>query len=372
MPPVEPPPPKGPPPPPRKSKISPTSLAWIVFTLLLAGLGLLAFQGPNEEQADLAEDYVVFDAQGHRGARGLAPENTLPGFAKALEIGVHTLELDVVMAGDGTPVVSHDPVLNPELTRGPEGEWLTGEALPVREMTLEELKRYDVGRVKPDSDAARRFPEQQGRDGVAIPTLEEVIALAEERSGGEARYNIETKISPERPELTPPPADFADALIAVLREAEVTGRATVQSFDWRTLQRVQAAAPEIATAYLTVEEDWMDTIRRDEPGVSPWLAGYELEKAEGLVPVLVDHAGGDIWSPYYRDLREVDLHDAHKLGLRVVVWTVNDPRDMASLIELGVDGIITDYPDRLKAVLADYGLPAPASYPNGDESSLGE
>ncbi|MEX2409323.1 MAG: glycerophosphodiester phosphodiesterase family protein, partial [Rhodovibrionaceae bacterium] len=156
---------------------------------------------------------------------------------------------------------------------------------------------------------------------------------------------------------------FADALIAVLEEAGVTERATVQSFDWRTLQRVQAAAPELATAYLTVEQDWMDTVRRGEAGLSPWLAGYDLKQAEGLLPVLVKRAGGDVWSPYFRDLREVDLRDAHRVGLRVVVWTVNDPADMASLIELGVDGIITDYPDRLKAVLADYGLPEPPSYP---------
>ena len=202
-----------------------------------------------------------------------------------------------------------------------------------------------------------------------MPTLAEVIGLAEQQSGGTARYNVETKISPERPDLTPSPNDFADALIAALREAGVAERATVQSFDWRTLQRVQVAAPEIETAYLTVEQDWMDTIRRDAAAISPWLAGYDLSKAEGLVPVLVDRAGGDVWSPFYRDLREVDLRDAHKLGLRVVVWTVNDPDDMASLIEMGVDGIITDYPDRLKAVLGEFGLPDPPAFPRKDAAS---
>jgi glycerophosphoryl diester phosphodiesterase len=363
----EPPPHRGPPPPQRRSKISPSSLGWIVLTLLLAGLGILAFQEPNQQQLDLAEDYVIFDAQGHRGARGLVPENTLPGFAEALRIGVHTLELDVVVTADGVPVVLHDPVLNPEQTRGPDGGWLTGSPLPVGELTLEQLKRYDVGRAKPGSRTAERFPEQQGRDGVTIPTLAEVIALAEAQSGGEARYNIETKISPEHPGLTPAPEAFAEAVIAVLREAGVIERATVQSFDWRTLQRVQVAEPELTTAYLTAERDWLDNIRRDEAGGSPWLAGHDIEDAEGLVPVLVDRAGGDIWSPYYRDLREVDLRDAHKLGLRVIVWTVNDPDDMASLIELGVDGIITDYPDRLKAVLGDYGLPDPPAYPRGSD-----
>ena len=363
MPPREPPPRRGPPPPPRKTRISSSSLGWIVLTLLLAGLGILAFQGPNERQTDFAADYIVFDAQGHRGARGLAPENTLPGFAEALAIGVHTLELDVVMTADGVPVVLHDPVLNPDLTRGPDGAWIGATPLPVGELTLEELRRYDVGRAKPGSRAAGRFPEQQGQDGVAVPSLAEVIALAEAQSGGEARYNVETKLSPEHPELTPPPAAFADAVIAVLRDAGVAERSTLQSFDWRTLQRAQVAAPEIDTAYLTAEQDWLDNIRRGEAGGSPWLAGHDIEDAEGLVPVLVNRAGGDIWSPYYRDLREVDLRDAHKLGLRVVVWTVNDPGDMASLIELGVDGIITDYPDRLKSVLAEFGLPDPPAYP---------
>ena len=359
----EPPPRRGPPPPDRKRKLSASTLGWIVLTLLLGGLGLLAFQGPTEEQIDFAEDYIVFDAQGHRGARGLAPENTLPAFAEALAIGVHTLELDTVMTADGVVVVMHDPILNPDHTRTPSGEWLPGEGIAVRELTLEQLQEYDVGRLKPGSRAAGRFPEQQGRDGVSVPTLAEVIALAEAQSGGAARYNVETKISPDRPDLTPPPAEFADALVAVLRKQGVAERATVQSFDWRTLQRVQVAAPEIETAYLTVEQDWMDTIRRDETELSPWLAGYDLSKAEGLVPVLVDSAGGDVWSPFFRDLREVDLRDAHKLGLRVVVWTVNDPDDMASLIEMGVDGIITDYPDRLKAVLGDYGLPDPPAFP---------
>lgn len=358
----EPPPHRGPPP-PRRRRISGGSIAWIVMTLLLAGLALLAFQGPNEQQAKLAEDYVIFDVQGHRGARGLAPENSLPGFAKALEIGVHTLELDTVMTADGVVVVLHDPVLDPERTRGPGGAWLDGEERAVLRMTRAELRDFDIGRLKPGSRAAERFPEQQGQDGVVIPALAEVIAQAEAQSGGEVRYNIETKISPEHPELSPDPVSFADALIAVLREAGVMERATVQSFDWRTLQRVQVAAPEIATAYLTVEERWMDTVQRDVAGLSPWMAGYDLEDSEGLLPVLVRQAGGDVWSPYYRDLREVDLRDAHRVGLRVVVWTVNDPDDMASLIELGVDGIITDYPDRLKAVLGDFGLPDPPAYP---------
>ena len=364
------PPPHRGPPIPRRGGLSASSVAWIVLTLLLAGLGLLAFQGPSKQQLDFAKDYVIFDVQGHRGARGLAPENSLPGFAKALEIGVHTLELDVVMAGDGSLMVLHDPLLHPERTRGPGG-WLSGPELPVLEMTREELSRYDVGRLKPGSRDAERFPEQQGMDGVAIPTLQEVIALAEARSGGEIRYNIETKISPAAPELAPPPAVFADALVEALREAGVMERATVQSFDWRSLQRVQVAAPEIATAYLTVEQDWMDTVQRGQADISPWLAGHDLGEAEGLLPVLIKRAGGAIWSPYFRDLREVDLQDAHRLGLRVVVWTVNDPADMASLIELGVDGIITDYPDRLNAVLADYGLPKPPSFPRRDGNAEG-
>lgn len=319
-----------------------------------------------------ASGYVsALDLQGHRGARGLYPENSLAAFEAAIQIGMTTLELDVGLTRDGVLVVHHDRRLNAERARGPEGDWIDPVAAPptIAELTYEELEAYDIGRARPGSTTERRYPDQKAVDGQRIPALKDVIALAEASSDAAIRYNIETKISPESPEETAPPAPFADALVSLLRESGVAARSLVQSFDWRTLQRVQASAPEIATSYLTAERDWLDNLARGRPGVSSWSAGFDPDDYGGSVPRTVHAAGGRVWSPYFRDLGPGDLDAAHELGLRVVVWTVNDRKDMADLIEAGIDGIISDYPDRLRAVAEESGFsfdPTSRDYrPNG-------
>ncbi len=302
---------------------------------------------------------AAFDAQGHRGARGLAPENTLPAFAKALEIGVTTLELDVGISKDGHLVVSHNPRLHPAIVRTGDGRWLAGERLALRQLTLAEIKRYDVGRIDPASRLASRFPDQQPVDGTAMPTLSEVIALTRAAGNTTVRFNVETKLNPAEPDLTVGPQHFADILVAALRDGGIADRATVQSFDWRTLARVQVAAPEIPTVYLTAQQRWLDNIQKGRPGPSPWTAGHDIDAIGGSVPRLVEAAGGAIWSPYHRELDKAALDEAHGLGLQVVVWTVNRPDDMRRLIGIGVDGIITDYPDRLREVMAELDMPLP-------------
>ena len=306
-----------------------------------------------------------FDLQGHRGARGLFPENSLPGFEGALALGVTTLEMDLGMTRDGVLVVHHDRRLDPERTRGPDGAWLEERGPLLVELEFAALQVYDLGRLRPGSKVATRFPGQAGLDGVAVPSLAQALDRAETLSRGAIRYNIETKISPLAPEETASPEAFAAALVAVLRSAGVTDRTMVQSFDWRTLVHVQTMAPELATAYLTAERDWLDNIGRGKPGASPWTAGFDVDDVDGSIPRLVKQAGGRIWSPYYRDLRDADLNEARRLGLEVVPYTVNDPADMASLIERGVAGIITDYPDRLRRVMADKGIDLPPAFPAG-------
>ncbi len=153
--------------------------------------------------------------------------------------------------------------------------------------------------------------------------------------------------------------------MTAVREAGAAGRTTVQSFDWRTLKVAQDLAPEIATAYLTAEQNWLDNIERGRPGASRWTAGLDVDAFDGSVPRLIEQAGGQVWSPFYGDLREVDLREARRLGLEVVPYTVNDPADMATLIERGVDGIITDYPDRLRRVMAERGMELPPAFPAG-------
>ncbi|MGI9333337.1 MAG: glycerophosphodiester phosphodiesterase [Gammaproteobacteria bacterium] len=305
----------------------------------------------------------ALELQGHRGARGLAPENTLAGFATALRIGVHTLELDVGMTADGIVVVSHDPRLNPNITRDPGGQWLTGPGPVIHRNAYAEIARYDVGGLKPGTRYASRYPDQRPTPGESIPTLKSVIENADATTGGTVRYNIEIKIDPEEPELTADAAALVDAVIAVLREMGAAGRAVVQSFDWSVVQRVHEVAPDLTTACLSAQQDWMDTIEADAPGATAWTAGIASDVHDGSVPDMVHATGAAIWSPYHGDLDAAKLARAHQLGLRVVVWTVNDPDKMRSLIEMGVDAIISDFPDRLREVAARKGLPLPAAAP---------
>jgi glycerophosphoryl diester phosphodiesterase len=306
---------------------------------------------------------TAFDLQGHRGARGLVPENTLEAFRTALGIGVTTLELDLAMTKDGILVVSHDSVLNPDHTRGPDGTFLVAPGPAIRSLTLAELEPYDVGRLKPGSAYAARFPEQRGMDGVRIPTLAAVFDLVRQTKADHMRFNIETKLTPASGADTPDPETFANAVAAAVRDAGLAGRAAVQSFDWRTLMVLRRIAPEIERVCLTVEEPNEDNIQRGRPGASPWTAGLDIDDFGGSVPRLVAAAGCGAWSPFFRKLTPQAVAEATSLGLKVIPWTVNEPPDMERVIELRVAGIITDYPDRLRAVMAKKDMPLPPPVP---------
>jgi glycerophosphoryl diester phosphodiesterase len=305
---------------------------------------------------------AAFDLQGHRGARGLAPENTLPAFARALSIGVSTLELDVGITADGVAVVHHDRRLDPSIARGADGRWLSGRTFALHELTVRDLQRYDVGRIKPGSEYSKRFPEQRRMDKVRIPTLAQVFDLVRHARNDAVRFNIETKLSPLAPEETPPADVFARTLIRTVRESDMAARTTVQSFDWRTLAVVQKEAPEIATSYLSAQQQWSDTIMAGHAEDSPWTAGIRF-RDHGSVPKMVKAAGGRMWSPYFGDLTVPLLKEAKSLGIAVLPWTVNERDDMERLIDWGVDGLITDYPDRLREVMAARNLPLPAPTP---------
>lgn len=298
---------------------------------------------------------VPFDLQGHRGTRGLEPENTLPAFARALKVGVDTLELDTNVTRDGVVIVMHDMRLNPDVARGPDGEWLKERGPAVHALTFAELERYDVGRLKPGTPYARNFPDQVAVDGTHPPRLADVFALVERSGDRDVRFNIETKSSPLAPDESPPPEAFARALVREIRAAGMARRSTIESFDWRTLAVVQRIAPDIPTVYLSSQQKWGDTICTGDAahtpdvdpsrcGDSPWTAGVQLRN-EGSVPRMVKAAGGRTWSPFYRDVDAAKLKEAHDLGVRVVVWTVNDPAEMKRMVEMGVDGLITDRPD---------------------------
>src|SRR5574340_1504318 len=198
------------------------------------------------------------DIQGHRGARGLMPENTLPAFAQALALGVTTLELDCAITGDGVVVVSHDPALNPDIARGPGGKWLAQDGTPIWHLTYDELQRYDVGRIKQGSDYASRFPRQQAVDGARIPRLADLFAMVRNSGNATVRFNIETKVSPLHPERTAPPGVFVEKIISLIIKEKMESRAAIQSFDWHTLALVQQQAPQIPTVYLSAQQSWQD------------------------------------------------------------------------------------------------------------------
>lgn len=244
-------------------------------------------------------------------------------------------------------MISHDPALNPDLVRGPDGKWLAAAGPPIRTLSLADLATYDIGRVNPESRYGKQFSEQKPADGERFPTLVQVFAL-----GGPAmRFNIEIKTDPTKPALTLDPEPFAALVVKAVREAKVGERTTIQSFDWRGLLATRRLAPDIATACLSIETNNMDTVQRAGGQPSPWLGGLDLQAHGGSVPRLAKAAGCAVWSPFWRNVTADNVKEAQVLGVKVIPWTVNDPAEMARIIALGVDGLITDYPDRAKAVL---------------------
>lgn len=297
-----------------------------VFTLLLA--------------ADAASG---FDLQGHRGARGLAPENTLAAFELALKLGVDTIESDLVVTRDGVLVLAHDPQVNPDLARL-DGRWIEAPGPAIHSLSLAELKRYDIGRLRPDTPYARQWPQQQAADGQRYPTLAELAALVR-ATGRPVRLNLETKVRPDSGATVPEPEPFARLVAEALDREGLAATTTIQSFDWRTLVALKRLAPAVETVCLSIVSPNMDTVSADASGASPWHAGLR-EREHGSVPRRAKAAGCSVWSPFWRNLDEVALAEARVLGLRVIPWTVNDPAEMERLLALGVDGLITDYPDR--------------------------
>ena len=191
-------------------KLSGGSIAWLALTALLIAVGLVTLLSRPQGRLNGAGALPVFDLQGHRGARGLYPENSLPGFDAALALGVTTLEMDLAVTRDGVIVVHHDRRLDLARTRGPDGAWLAEPTPAIVDLSHAELAAYDIGRARPGGKVAQRFPDQRHLDGITIPTLAEVIALAEARSGGTMRYNMEIKTSPQAPEEAPAPDAFAE------------------------------------------------------------------------------------------------------------------------------------------------------------------
>ena len=330
----------------------------------LGAVALLALIGNavGAEQANGKDVSIsAFDIEAHRGGRALFPENTLASFANALSMGVDTLELDIGVTRDGAIVISHERGLSPDLARGLDGNYVAAPGIPFVRLSLEEVKQFDVGQIRPGSAYAAQFPDQHPVPGISIPTLKELIDLVRRSGDSHVRMNIETKIDPTHPDESLPPERFVAVLLDLLRAEKFEDRVMVQSFDWRTLQLVERLAPGIPTVYLTVQGGRDPTVFADK--ASDWTAGFNPADHEKSIPRTIKAAGGAIWSPHVRDLTPELVSESHTLGLKVVVWTVNQPEDIAHMIEIGVDGIISDRPDLLRKVAAEKGIALPAGFP---------
>jgi glycerophosphoryl diester phosphodiesterase len=245
-------------------------------------------------------------------------------------------------------VVHHDLWLNPDITRGPDGQWLEKRGPAISELTFAELQRYDVGRLKPGTEYAKGFPDQQAVDGTRVPRLADLFALVRKSGNTRVGFDCETKLSPLEPAATLPPEEFARRVIAEIRQAGMQSRTMIQSFDWRTLQVVQKEAPEIRTMYLSSPRT---VARLADGGPSPWLAGFDLDRHGGSAPKAVHAAGGRIWAPNQTYLTPALRSEAKALDIRVIPWTVNEPAMINKLLDMDVDGIISDRPDLVQLEL---------------------
>jgi glycerophosphoryl diester phosphodiesterase len=294
-----------------------------------------------------------FDLQAHRGGRGETTEESLRAFAKAIELGVSALELDIVLTKDGQPLVWHDPTIDagkcadtgPAFAGDPQYPYV-GKL--VHELSLAQIRTLDCGR------RIAEFPHAEVLRGNKITTLPEVFALVDSHRA-DVRYNIETKVEADKPSNSAGPQQFVDVILAAVRSAGKVDRVEIQSFDWRTLPMVRRAEPSIPLVALYNEETWV-------PG-SPWLGGIDAAAVgDPMIGALMVSA--NIVSPRYQLVTGKPYVDhAHALGLKVIPWTVNDADAMREQIGYGVDGIITDYPTLLRSVLAGLGMPLPPATP---------
>jgi glycerophosphoryl diester phosphodiesterase len=281
---------------------------------------------------------------GHRGARGLFPENTIEGFTATVALGVDAIELDVGVTADGVPVVCHDPALNPDLVRA-GGAWLAARGKLIRHLTAGELAAYDVGRARPGSPTAVANPEQSPADGARIPRLDRVLAATD------THLIVELKTLADQPDWTVSAPEMAQAVVDAADRAGAAARITVESFDWRGPRYLRRTRPDIQLAWLTRAATVAEA--------RLWWDGPSPADFGGSVPRAVAAEGGPCWAPEHAGLTPELIGEAHELGLRVLAWTVNRPEDMRRLIGWGIDGLITDRPDLARRVMCAAGLPLP-------------
>jgi Glycerophosphoryl diester phosphodiesterase len=303
----------------------------------------------------------------HRGGAGLHPENTMAAFEDAVWRGCQGAELDVQLSADGDVVVHHDLHLKPALTRSGDGSWIDVPGPRIKDLTLEELQKFDVGRAHPDSDYAHSHTSVQWRDGERIPLLADVVAVAKTASSP-FRLFVELKTSFANREEGADPHELAARTVAILRDQRFLDRTIFVGFDWVALIAAKAFAPECACWFTSLPQSWFGAgappPEADPPseaaltmlrywareGISPWAAGFDAVRYGGSIIKAVKAAGADGWDPKWVDMNPQRVDEARDLGLKLGTWTVNDQDCMRKMSFLGLDAIYTDRPDLLAAV----------------------
>lgn len=328
----------------------------------VACLGLHGAVAPSWAAAKPDLD-ACFDFEPHRGGRDARPENTLYAYAYAIEMGATSIECDMQLTADGRIVMSHNPILNHEITRDKDGRFVEDGRFDIRTMTVEQIKRFDVSRINPDTPYYQiHGTSQVVPESAEIPTLEELLQLIKD-SGRDVYLNIETKSYPDREEAgyanNPDPKKFVKVFYDTVKKYGMEDKVILQSFDWATLIEMKKLDANIATSALWCQQpSWGrggEYLRPFEKEKSPWLGGLDIKEFQNN-PVEAAHAiKADVVSPYYTEITKDDVDLAHKYGMKVVPWTVNNVQDMEMLYAMGVDGMISDKPWILRAFLEKKG-----------------
>ena len=279
---------------------------------------------------------------GHRGARGLMPENTIEGFNFTLDMGVTALEFDVLLSKDNVPIITHDTNLSEASTRNSNGKWLRKSGPNISELTLTELKQFDVGGLNQNSSYGKCFPEQKFLSGVRIPTLSELLDLACLPENQNLYLLLEIKSEPALSK-----ANVVSQIVREIRKKKIGTRTVLHSFDWDLLKECLKEAPEIPRSFLSeLPENSKDSVNGNSENISPDFYSFNIS-----IPKTIANLNGQIWCPNFKDLTYDLVREAHDLGLLVCTWTVNEIEDIENSIDIGVDGIVTDYPNRAQKIL---------------------
>ncbi|WP_020574628.1 glycerophosphodiester phosphodiesterase family protein [Actinopolymorpha alba] len=313
-----------------------------------------------------------FDLQAHRGGLGLVVESTIPGFENALRLGVSTLELDVQITEDGQAVVTHDRRISDRKCRDTAPATPGDPEFPyvgkyINTLSLAQVRTLDCGSL-----TLSEFPGQKAHPGEKMPLLREVFDLVHRYRAYGVKLNVETKVEAGAPHETAPREQFVQVVVREIRNARMLRQVTIQSFDWGALMRMRQVEPRLPIVALT-NRDFLQT---GQPGASPWLGGIDIDDFGGDPLLAIKSFGADAFSPvhgfpqngkitdpgYQPYVTKEMVREAHSLGIKVIPWTVDDEATMNKLIDDGIDGLITDYPDRLRSVLADRGFKLPKRY----------